>query len=271
MGKSALAERYARDHALALVLDIDELRRHLGQWETADASKAVARDLALALVTDHLGRGGDVVVPQFFGRREFAEVLRRTAADAAVPFVEVLIDAQNLNGDHRPDLIAGTSDKAVYVLLARPGRTWAKAASVPAVPATHICAADLDGDGAADLALTYFTESRAAGGEQAGASQEALDRVQVLWGTPGRIAFAESTTLKIANAVATAAGDLDGDGRPDLAVAIHQGEKTFNGESVVFFGEGKRRLRRGKALRNARRSRRVGSQLQQPHALSAVA
>jgi predicted kinase len=91
VGKSALAERYARDHALALVLDIDELRRHLGQWETDDASKAVARDLALALVTDHLARGYDVVVPQFLGRREFAEALRRAAAEAAVPFVEVVL------------------------------------------------------------------------------------------------------------------------------------------------------------------------------------
>ena len=91
VGKSALAERYARDHALTLVLDIDELRRCLGQWETVDASKAVARDLALALVTDHLGRGSDVVVPQFFLRREFAETLRRAADAAAVPFVDVVL------------------------------------------------------------------------------------------------------------------------------------------------------------------------------------
>ncbi|HMC65607.1 MAG TPA: VCBS repeat-containing protein, partial [Gemmataceae bacterium] len=156
------------------------------------------------------------------------------------------LTAADLDGDHRPDLIAGTSGKAVYVVLARAGRKWAKATSVPAAPATHICAADLDGDGATDLALTYFTESRAAGGEQAGAGKDALDQVQVFWGTPGRIAFSESTTLKIANAAATAAGDLDGDGRPDLAVAIHQGEKTFNGESVVFFGERNRRFRRGR-------------------------
>src|SRR5207244_10363292 len=87
VGKSALAERYASDHGLALVVDIDELRRHLGR-DTNDKSKAVARDLALALVGEHLGRG-DVVVAQFLGRRAFAERSRNAAADARVRFVEV--------------------------------------------------------------------------------------------------------------------------------------------------------------------------------------
>jgi predicted kinase len=97
VGKSALAERYARDHAIALVVDIDELRRHLGGWETNDASKAEARDLAVALIADHLGRGRDVVVPQFVGRREFADRLRSAADDAGVRFVEVvLIDDDDL-------------------------------------------------------------------------------------------------------------------------------------------------------------------------------
>lgn len=91
VGKSALAERYARDHALALIIDIDDLRRHLGQWEDIDASKLVARDLAIALIADHLARGGDVVVPQFFGRREFVDRLRGLVDDAGASFVEVLL------------------------------------------------------------------------------------------------------------------------------------------------------------------------------------
>ena len=91
VGKSALADRYARDHALTIVVDVDDLRRHLDGWETNDASKLVARDLALALVADHFGRGRDVVVPQFVGRREFADRLRSAADDAAVPFVEVVL------------------------------------------------------------------------------------------------------------------------------------------------------------------------------------
>jgi predicted kinase len=91
VGKSALANRYARDHALTLVVDIDELRRHLGGWETNDASKVAARDLAVALVRDHLARGHDVVVPQYLGRREFVERLRSLAGGAGTGFVEVVL------------------------------------------------------------------------------------------------------------------------------------------------------------------------------------
>src|SRR5262245_38263690 len=65
VGKSALADRYARQHALALVVDVDELRRQLGQWETTGESKSVARALAAALAADHLARGSHVVVPQY--------------------------------------------------------------------------------------------------------------------------------------------------------------------------------------------------------------
>jgi len=93
VGKSALAARYARDHTLTLVVEIDDLRRQLGQWETTDATKAIARELALALVADHLGRGSDVVVPQYLGRRQFADRLREVAEDAGARFVEaVLVD-----------------------------------------------------------------------------------------------------------------------------------------------------------------------------------
>jgi len=91
VGKSALADRYARDHALALVIDIDELRARLGQWEDVEASKVIARDLAVALVRDHLARGHDVIVPQLVGRREFVDRLRAVAADAGTRFVEVVL------------------------------------------------------------------------------------------------------------------------------------------------------------------------------------
>jgi predicted kinase len=95
VGKSMLAERYAHDHALTLVVDIDLLRQQLGQWETDDASKPLARELAVALVVDHLGRGHDVVVPQYFGRREYVERLRRAAEDAGTVLVEVVVTADD--------------------------------------------------------------------------------------------------------------------------------------------------------------------------------
>jgi predicted kinase len=91
VGKSVLAERYAADHLLALVIEIDDLRRHLGQWETTEASKQVARDLAVALAREHLLQRHDVIVPQFFGRRDFVEQLRNVAEESDTRFVEVIL------------------------------------------------------------------------------------------------------------------------------------------------------------------------------------
>ena len=91
VGKSTLARRYADDHALALIIDIDDIRSHLGRWAVTDESKLVARDLTIALARDHLLRGHDVVVPQYLGRPEFRERLRELADEVGVPFVEALL------------------------------------------------------------------------------------------------------------------------------------------------------------------------------------
>lgn len=91
VGKSGLAPRYADDHPLALVIDVDLLRAHLGGWQSNDESKLVARELAIDLARAHLARGHDVVVPQFIGRPEFLERLRAVADEAGVEFVEVVL------------------------------------------------------------------------------------------------------------------------------------------------------------------------------------
>jgi predicted kinase len=91
IGKSTLAHRYADEHPLALIIDIDWIRTHLGQWADLDESKLVARDLALALARAHLQSGHDVIVPQYLGRPEYRERLRLLAAETDVPFVEVLL------------------------------------------------------------------------------------------------------------------------------------------------------------------------------------
>lgn len=156
------------------------------------------------------------------------------------------LTAADVNGDGRPDLCAGTSDKAIYLVRGRPGRRWEQAVAIAAFPATHVVVGDLDGDGQADLVLTDFHQAHAAGGEQAGAAGGALDRIHLLWGSKGGFQAGRAGVLKVPHAAATAVADLDGDGHPDLVVAIHQGEKTFNGESAVFFGDGRRNFSRAR-------------------------
>jgi predicted kinase len=91
VGKSTLGRLYADEHPLALVVDIDLIRTHLGRWDEVDESKQIARDLAVELARAHLQSGRDVVVAQYFGLPEFVERLRRLAAETRATFVEVVL------------------------------------------------------------------------------------------------------------------------------------------------------------------------------------
>lgn len=93
VGKTTLAARYVADHPLALNLDIDALRCAMGQWETHDHSKQLARALAVAMARVHLKGGNDVVIPQLLARTEFIEVLEGVAAEAGAVFHETLLMA----------------------------------------------------------------------------------------------------------------------------------------------------------------------------------
>lgn len=90
-GKSTVAARYADDHPLTLLVDIDEIRMHLGAWREHAESKLLARHLALALSGAHLAGGHDVIVPQLLGRTEFIEQLEQAARDAGAQFREVVL------------------------------------------------------------------------------------------------------------------------------------------------------------------------------------
>jgi len=93
VGKSTVARRWADDHPRSLVVEVDELRTGLGGWAGDDGSRLLARDLAVDLITSHLGRGYDVVVPQYLGRPEFRDRLRVLASELGVAFVEVCLVA----------------------------------------------------------------------------------------------------------------------------------------------------------------------------------
>jgi predicted kinase len=93
VGKSTVARRWADDHPRSLVVEVDELRTRLGGWADDDGSRLLARDLAVDLIASHVGRGYDVVVPQYLGRPEFRDRLRALASELGVAFVEVCLVA----------------------------------------------------------------------------------------------------------------------------------------------------------------------------------
>jgi hypothetical protein len=92
MGKSTLGRRYAEDHPLTLVLDIDQVRGMLGRWlDTPSEAGVLARNLALEMAGVHLRAGHDVVVPQFLGRSEFVLSLAHLCEREGAAFVEIAL------------------------------------------------------------------------------------------------------------------------------------------------------------------------------------
>lgn len=125
-GKSTLARRFAADHPLCLVLDIDDVRGMLGGWaDDPEQSGLVARRLAVALARAHLLAGLDVVVPQLLGRVDFIDELQSVAADVGADWYEIVLTA---GADtlldrlaHRTEHSSRQADLDAAVLLTRAG------------------------------------------------------------------------------------------------------------------------------------------------------
>ena len=151
--------------------------------------------------------------------------------------------AADATGDGHPDVIVGTSEGPVYVFRRGRERTTSAAQIVPAFPASHLTVGELDGDGRPEIVLTNFEQNRAGGGEASGAIAQSGATVHVLWGadTWDRM---RATALKVPYATAGAVGDLDGDGKADMAVAVHQNDETYRAASSILLGQGGRKFER---------------------------
>ncbi len=151
--------------------------------------------------------------------------------------------AADATGDGHPDVIVGTSEGPVYVFRRGRERGTSTAQIVSAFPASHLVVGELDGDGQPEIVIMNFEQNRAGGGEASGAVAQSGAVVHILWGadTWDRT---RATALEIPYATATAAGDLDGDGQSDLAVAVHQNDETYRAVSSILLGRGGREFER---------------------------
>jgi adenylate kinase family enzyme len=92
IGKSTLAKRYAKDHPLTLVLDIDEVWAMLSNWrEEKEVSAPLSKQLALEMARVTLKAGHDVIVPQILQTSELADSFEKLTRDCGAQYYEILL------------------------------------------------------------------------------------------------------------------------------------------------------------------------------------
>lgn len=92
IGKSTLARRYAKDHPLTLVLDIDEVWAMLSNWrEKKEVSAPLSKQIALEMARVTLKAGHDVIVPQILQTSELADSFEKLTRDCGAQYYEILL------------------------------------------------------------------------------------------------------------------------------------------------------------------------------------
>ena len=169
------------------------------------------------------GVGGTVNVLLNLGGGAFAPAVAYAAVKA--PGAIAVVD---LDGDGNADIaVADEGGSTVGVLLGQGGGAFAPAIGVNAgANLVAIAAADFDGDGKPDLAVATSLDWFVGG-------------VSVLWNQGGGAFSAPAPVGAAAGSIAMQVADFDGDGKPDLAVAVNDAD-VGTGSIIVFLNQGQR-------------------------------
>jgi hypothetical protein len=175
------------------------------------------------LLTGHLRAGDnlDAIVSDFFGFSILFSTPKgfEDSVNIPVPLYPRAIAASDFNGDGLTDLIVtGETEFQVFFGTGKASQPFMAGPTSP-VPSGHaIAVADFNGDGIQDVAIAaglgrtdYFV---------------CLGQGDGTFGTPKLIISSNNSGFAIA------AGDLNGDGYPDLLVA------SLAGEAAILFGNG---------------------------------
>ena len=168
----------------------------------------------------------DGKIAGFWGGSTEGLDIELTQVDIALPDGKAgCFAVADVNSDARPDLVAGTNTDMVYILHGQDNREWGRVEKIQASPASRITVGDLDADGYDDLSfcnLMVSGRATTAGGEMGSVDTSKLSPLRIFWGGLKEMDWSKPTELKADFATATAIGDLDGDQKPDIAVAVFQ-------------------------------------------------
>jgi hypothetical protein len=171
-----------------------------------------------------LGNGDGTFRPSGFGTFQAGDLPARN--DPGTLGIVTQMVVADLNGDGKPDLaVTNFATNTVIVLLGKGDGSFGAGTAYPTAPGPRgITVSDFNGDGKPDLAVAADSPRDAPG----------PGNVTLLRGN-GDGTFQAAVNLSAGgNATGIAAGDFNGDGKPDLAVSAF----NFNRGVTVLLGNG---------------------------------
>ncbi len=131
----------------------------------------------------------------------------------------------DLNADGYADLVVGLASATGDAVVVWGGLRGLSGSGSTAIPATNTQAGDFDGDGRLDLAL--FRTDRAPGDDPLGTTASVWTGPLTRTGIPAHKAALDPDHLQYADVRDGAVGDVNGDGRDDLALYAYCGDGVY--------------------------------------------